>query len=154
MLGSLLAGLDRDAGPQFFANIGDWRGDHFKSSDESNCAGWLRDLFVREQDERTLLVGQAVPRSWLAPGKYCGIEKTATWFGPVSVLYTGGDRELLCQLKGPTRNHPKEIRLRFRHPQERPLAGATVNGKTWRKFAGEWLTLPGDIGTATITARY
>ena len=25
--------------------MGDWRGDHFKSSDEANCAGWLRYLF-------------------------------------------------------------------------------------------------------------
>ena len=66
---------------------------------------------VHPHQALALLVGQAVPRSWLAPGKYCGIEKTATWFGPVSVLYTGGDREILCQLKGPTRNCPKEIRL-------------------------------------------
>ena len=134
--------------------MGDWRGDHFKSSDESNCAGWLRYLFVREQDDQTLLIGQAIPRQWVASGQYCGIEKTATWFGPVSVLYTGGDREILCQLKGPTRNPPKEIRLRFRHPQEKPLARVTVNGKSWKQFKGEWVTLPGDIGVTTLTGSF
>ncbi len=134
--------------------MGDWRGDHFKSSDESNCAGWLRYLLVREQDDHTLLIGQAVPREWLAPGKSCGIEKTATWFGPVSALYTGGDTTLLCQLKGPTRNPPREIRLRFRHPGEKSPAAVTVNGKPWKKFQGEWVTLPGDVGVATISARY
>ena len=71
--------------------MGDWRGDHYKSSDESNAAGWLRYLFVREEGEQ-LLIGQAVPREWLRPGQRCGIERTATYFGPASVLYTGGDR--------------------------------------------------------------
>jgi hypothetical protein len=134
--------------------MGDWRGDHFKSSDEANCTGWLRYLFVREEDEKTLLIGQAVPRDWLKPGKYCGMEKTATWFGPVSVLYTGGDQEITCQLKGPTRNPPKEIRLRFRHPQEEPLARVAVNGKPWKRFSGEWVTLPGNVGVATIAASF
>jgi hypothetical protein len=134
--------------------MGDWRGDHFKSSDEANCTGWLRYLFVREDSDQALLIGQAIPRDWLRPGKYCGIEKTATWFGPVSVLYTGGDNEILCQLKGPTRNPPKEVRLRFRHPQEKPLTSVTVNGKPWKEFKGEWVTLPGDAGAATITASF
>jgi hypothetical protein len=135
-------------------DMGDWRGDHFKSSDEANCTGWLRYLFVREENEKTLLIGQAIPRDWLKPGTHCGIEKTATWFGPVSVLYTGGDNEILCQIKGPTRNPPKEIRLRFRHPTEAPIAGVTVDGKPWKKFAGEWVQLPGDIGVATVTASF
>ena len=134
--------------------MGDWRGDHFKSSDESNCAGWLRDLFVREENDRILLFGQAVPREWLQPGRHCGMDKAATWFGPASVLYTGGDQEILCQIKGPTRNPPKEIRVRFRHPQEKVLAGVTVNGKSWKKFQGEWVTLPGDVGVAAVKATF
>ncbi|MBN2505155.1 MAG: hypothetical protein JXQ71_00530 [Verrucomicrobia bacterium] len=134
--------------------MGDWRGDHFKSSDEANCAGWLRHLFVREQDDRTLLVGQAVPREWLAPNRHCGMEKAATWFGPVSVLYTGGDRDLLCQLKGPTRNPPETLRVRFRHPRALPIRSATLNGNPWPSFGGEWVTLPGNIGDATLTATF
>jgi hypothetical protein len=134
--------------------MGDWRGDHFKSSDESNSAGWLRDLFVREQDEHTLLVGQAIPRDWLKPGQHCGLERAATWFGPVSVLYTGGVGEIACQLKGPVRNPPKTLRLRFRHPQEKALARVTVNDKPWPEFAGEWVTLPGAVGVAEVKAAF
>ena len=48
-------------------DISEWRGDHFKSSDEANMAGWLRYLFVREEGD-TLLIGQAVPRDWLRAG--------------------------------------------------------------------------------------
>ena len=45
--------------------MGDWRGDHFKSSDESNACGWLRQIFVREDGDQ-LILGQAVPRDYLA----------------------------------------------------------------------------------------
>jgi hypothetical protein len=133
--------------------MGDWRGDHFKSSDEANTAGWLRYLFVREEGD-TLLVGQAVPRGWLAPGQRCGLERTATWFGSTSILYSGEPDRITAQLTGPRRNPPKDIRLRFREPTGRTLSSVRVNGEPWKKFAGEWVTLPGDIGGATIIATY
>ncbi len=133
--------------------MGDWKGDHYKSSDEANIAGWLRYLFVREEGD-ALLIGQAIPRDWLRPGQKCGIERTATWFGPTSVLYTGGGNEITATLDGPTRNPPKEILLRFREPNGRPLKSVTVNGKSWRKFESEWVRLPGDVGKATVVARF
>jgi len=133
--------------------LGDWRGDHYKSSDESNAAGWLRHLFVREEGD-ALLVGQAVPREWLRPGQQCGLERTGTYFGPAGVLYTGGRDEITARLRGPQRNPPGEIRLRFRAPGQLPPASVSVNGQPWKKFKGEWVQLPGDIGAATVVARY
>lgn len=129
-----------------------WRGDHFKSSDEANCSGWLRQLFVREDNESTLLLGQAVPRAWLVPGSTCGIERTATWFGPVSLRYTASATAITATLAGPTRNPPRTLRLRFRPPAEHPLTHVTVNGQSWKRFAGEWVELPGDIGPAEVVA--
>ena len=134
-------------------DISSWRGDHFKSSDESNTAGWLRYLFVREEGD-ALLIGQAVPREWLRAGQQSGIERTVTYFGPTSVRYIGGQNQITAQLDGPTRNPPKEIRLRFREPNGRRPKSVTVNGKAWRKLQGEWVTLPGDVGIATVTARF
>jgi hypothetical protein len=133
--------------------MGDWRGDHFKSSDESNACGWLRQLFVNESGEQ-LLLGQAVPREWLAPGRRCGIERAATYFGQTSVLYAGARGEISATIGGPTRNPPRQIRLRFRTPGERPLRSVSVNGKTWKRFTGDWVELPGDIGKAQVLARY
>jgi hypothetical protein len=133
--------------------LGDWTGDHYKSSDEANAAGWLRYLFVRE-DSNTLLIGQAVPREWLRPGQQCGIQRTATYFGLASVLYTAGQDEITARLQGPQRNPPKEIRLRFRAPNERPPVSVTVDGKPWKKCNGDWVQLPGNIGSATVVARY
>jgi len=133
--------------------LGDWTGDHYKSSDESNVAGWLRYLFVREEGD-TLLLGQAVPRQWLKSGERCGVERTATYFGPASVVFASGGNEITATLEAPRRNPPKEVRLRFREPGGRPLASVKVNGKPWERFKGEWVQLPGDIGAASVVARY
>jgi hypothetical protein len=131
-------------------NLDDWRGDHFKSSDEANCAGWLRQLFVREHDEQTLWIGQAIPRDWLKPGAECGLERAATWFGPMSVRYRGNEGSISAEISGPTRNPPKLLRVRFRNPAERVLSRVTVNGQPWTRFAGEWVELPGDIGRTRL----
>jgi hypothetical protein len=133
--------------------LDDWRGDHFKSSDEANAAGWLRSLFVRE-DGKNLLLGQAVPREWLKPERITGLARAATHFGPVSVLYTGGRDDIIAKIEGPRRQPPQRIHLRFRAPGERRLAQVTVNGEAWYQFQGEWVYLPGDIGNATIVARF
>ena len=133
--------------------MGDWLGDVYKSSDEANVCGWLRKLFVRE-DGDVLLIGQAVPRDWLKPGQRCGMENTATYFGNTSVIYQGGSGSITARLQGPTRNPPRQIRLRFRTPGEKPLASVTVNGQSWKKLDGDWVILPGNIGAAVIVATY
>jgi len=133
--------------------MGDWRGDHFKTSDEANACGWLRYLFFRE-DEDVLLVGQAIPREWLKPGQRCGMERAATWFGPTSVSYQPEPGRITATLEGPTRNPPREIRVRFRTPGGESLRRVMVNGNAWRRFAGDWVILPGNIGTAAIVVAY
>lgn len=131
--------------------MGDWRGDHYKSSDEANAAGWLRDLFVREEGDE-LLLGQAVPREWVAPGKACGLERAATWFGPMSLRFAGEPDRILATLEGPQRNPPRAIRLRFRPPEGRAVSRVTVDGAPWKRIEGDWVVLPGDIGRATVVA--
>ncbi len=133
--------------------MGDWAGDQYKTSDEGNACGWLREMFVREEGDG-LLIGQAVPRDWLAPGKRCGIENTATYFGNTSVIYEAGQGTISAKLQGPTRNPPKTIRLRFRMPGEKSLKLVTVNGRPWRDLDRDWVILPGNIGAATVTATY
>lgn len=100
------------------------------------------------------MIGQAVPRNWLKPGAKCGIENTATYFGNTSIIYQGAPASITAKLQGPTRNPPREIRLRFRTPGEKPLATVTVNGHSWKKLGGDWVILPGNIGKAEIIATY
>jgi len=116
-------------------NIGDWRGDHYKSSDEANSTYWLRMMFVQERGDE-LWVGAAVPRYWLADGKQCGIAKARTYFGPMSVWFESyankGRIEML--LNPPRRNPPKRILVRFRHPEGQQMKRCEVNGKPYKRF--------------------
>jgi hypothetical protein len=133
--------------------MGDWRGDHYKTSDEANACGWLRLLFVREEGD-ALLVGQAIPRDWLKAGQECGIENAATYFGNTSVIYHVASGSITADLRGPTRNPPHEIRLRFRAPGGKSPAKVIVNGRRWKNLDGDWVILPGDIGRVSIIAAY
>jgi hypothetical protein len=130
----------------------DWRGDHYKSSDESNCAGWLRQLFLREEGDE-LFVGQAVPRDWLKPGQTCGIQNAATYFGKTSVLYTAETDRLTAAFEGAQRNGPKVIHLRFRPPTGRQVVKVTVNGRPVKASPADWIELPGNIGKAEVIAK-
>jgi hypothetical protein len=40
----------------------------------------------------------------------------------------------------------------MRYPSR--ISGVMINGKPWKKFKGEWVQLPGNIGSATVVARY
>ena len=82
------------------------------------------------------------------------MQNTATYFGNTSVIYQGGSGTITARLQGPTRNPPREIRLRFRTPGEKPIAGVTVNGRPWKKLDGNWVILPGNIGKADVVAAY
>ena len=134
-------------------NMGDWRGDHFKTSDEANACGWLRQLFVREQGNE-LWLGQAVPREWLRPGQNCGIRRAATYFGPASVIYSGGENQITAQVEGPTRNPPARVRVRFRTPTGQPVRSVELDGKEWARFSDDWVDLPGTVGKAVVVVRY
>jgi hypothetical protein len=133
--------------------LGDCRGDHYKSSDEANAAGWLRYLFVREEGDE-LLLGQAVPRGWLRPGNRIGVENACTHFGQMSLTYEADGEGITARLHGPRRNPPARIRLRFRPPEGTEVSTFYVNAEAWSDYDGGWVYLPGDVGEATVRANY
>jgi hypothetical protein len=48
------------------------------------------------------------------------------------------------------------ILLRIRHPEDKPMTGVTVNGKTWRDFDAtkEWVKIPGASGKYEVEVSY
>ena len=133
-------------------------GDHFKTSDEAQSTYWLRLMFVNERGG-DLYLGQAIPRYWLADGNRIGIERSASYFGPLSWQMTsnvdGG--EIRATVTPPTRNRPKTIYVRLRHPESKPMKSVTVNGRVWERLdpKKEWVVLPGDVqGVQVVVARY
>jgi len=109
--------------------LADWRGDHFKSSDEALSTWWLRLMFLAEHGDE-LFVGQAIPREWFGDGQTMRVERAQTHFGEVSLeivseVATGTVR---VELHPPLRNPPERICLRVRHPDCKPMRAAWVNG--------------------------
>ncbi len=138
-------------------NFGDWRGDHYKASDEANSTYWLRMMFVQERDD-ALWLGAAIPRGWLTDGRKIGIRNAATHFGPLSMQMESGVTagEIRMTVDPPRRNPPARIRARFRHPEGRPMVRCEVNGKPHRAFdpKTEWVELSEWAGQTVIVAHY
>jgi len=101
-------------------------------------------MFIQERGSE-LLLGAAVPRYWLAPGKRCAIVEAATYFGPTSVRFESmADKgRIEMTIDPPRRNPPTRILTRFRHPDEKRMTRCEVNGKVHSQFdpAKEWVVL-------------
>ncbi len=128
-------------------DLGDWRGDHYKASDESNSTYWLRLMFIEDdRGDEVLRLGMALPRTWLADGQNPAIEQAATHFGPMTLRYeskaTSGS--IMAVVEPPTRRAPKQVLLRFRHPETKPIQRVELDGRPWSKFDPdkEWVELP------------
>ena len=140
-------------------DLGNWRGDHYKASDEANTTYWLRLMFVEDdRGDDVLRLGLALPRAWLADGQSPSLERAATHFGPMTIAFASQAKsgQITATIDPPTRRLPKETVLRFRHPGEKPLRKVEVNGKAWDRFdpAREWVLLPPLKERTTVVAHY
>jgi len=110
-------------------NMGDFRGDHYKTSDEANSTYWLRMMFVLERGG-DLWLGAAIPRYWLADGQRIGIENASTYFGAMSVSFESeaANGRITMRVEPPKRNPPQRIIARFRHPEGKRMTHCEVNG--------------------------
>jgi hypothetical protein len=159
--------LARDDLPRFFEwlfhNVGFVLHQDFRVGVESwdgvpSCAPgdgerWqiIRKMFVNEfggydGSEQSLWLLQAIPRSWLNPGDRLSVKEMATTFGGIvdlSVRVAGDGNSVI--VKGELQKlavKPKEIRVRLRSGDGRPLASATVNGQAVEVQSGDMILLP------------
>jgi hypothetical protein len=96
----------------------------------------VRDLFVREcggydGSRQGLFLLQAIPRSWLRPGDRLAVTDMGTHFGGrISLdvqVPADGDSVAVDAKLASLAVKPKEIRIRLRSGDGRPLQSATVN---------------------------
>jgi hypothetical protein len=117
-----------------------------------------RNMLIQERND-TLLLCQATPRAWLRPGQQIIVERAPTWFGPVSMIIQSTARAevITAKVSLAGSQRPRELRLRFRHPETKPLRQVRVNGKSWKEFdvKNEWVRI-GNPSTPAyeIEARY
>ena len=127
---------------------------------------WLgiRGMFVNERggydgSRQSLWLLQAVPREWLKPGSVMSVRDMPTCFGGtvslnVWVAGNGHSVEAAVELKS-LAVAPKEIVVRLRSGDGRPLASATVNKRKVPVLPGDTIRLPvKKDGTFSIVGRF
>lgn len=137
--------------------MGDWRGDHYKASDESQSTYWLRLMFISEEGDN-LFLGKAIPRLWMRDGQTASISNAATYFGRMGFeMRSAVSRGTITMVvQPPARNLPDTIYARFRHPEGKKMIGVRVNGRTWEYFDAdrELVQLPPLEEKTTIIVKY
>ena len=95
----------------------------------------FRNLLVME-DGQNLWLARATPRAWLEQGKRISVKNAPTHFGAVDfeVESDVDHGQITATIQMPSRNPPKEVWLRLRHPTSASIACVTVNGKPWKDF--------------------
>ena len=136
--------------------LSNYKGDHFKSSDEALNTSWIRWMFIWDED-KDLYLSKVMPRYWLAEGKEVSIKRAQTHFGPMSmsIKSSAAAGSIEMTIEPPTRNLPGAIYARFRHPEGKSMNRVTVDGKPWDKFdpAKEWVILP-PLAEKTVVVAY
>src|SRR5690606_32878694 len=118
-----------------------------------------RKMLLNEMGYDTLMIGQAIPRDWLKDGKRIEVKSAPTYFGEVSFSIEGlsSKNEIKATVNLSERNPPKELLVRFRHPDEKPILSVVVNGEVWEDFdvKKEYVKIP-NAGESKyiITAQY
>ncbi len=104
-----------------------------------------------------MLLARGVPRAWLADGQVIRVARAPTCLGPLSyeIRSRVAAGEIQARIEPPRRNPPAgmRLRLRLRHPDGKPIAAVTVNGRPWRQFDRQTITLEG-IDDLAILARF
>lgn len=117
-----------------------------------------RRMLINELGNDTLMIGQAAPREWLQSGKQVEVKNAPTYFGPVSLTIDGqSGNELKAIVELSNRNPPKQLLVRLRQPDEKPIRSVTVNGQPWKNFdvKKEYISIPNPSATTyVISAKY
>ena len=128
---------------------------------DNGTAGWFlenfRNLLVME-DGQSLWVARATPRVWLEQGKKIAVKNAPTYFGTLAyeIVSDVDHGKITATVEMPSRNPPKSVLVRFRHPKAAPIKSVTVNGQPWTGFNKdkEVIELTGLTGKVAVAASY
>jgi hypothetical protein len=117
----------------------------------------FRNLLVME-DGDSLWLARATPRAWLEQGKQISVKNAPTHFGTIAyeIVSDAENGTIAATIEMPSRNPPKSVLLRLRHPKAVPIKSVTVNGGPWMDFdpAKETISLHDLKGTVKVESRY
>jgi hypothetical protein len=119
----------------------------------------LRNMLVREVDDKTLILGQATPRDWLEDSKDIDVSGAPTRFGPISFHIRSESRkgQISARVRLSSTDHLDKLLVRLRHPEEKAIRTVSVNGQDSKAFNAdrEWIEIEKPrAGTYEILANY
>jgi hypothetical protein len=115
-------------------------------------------LMLVMEEGNTLWLARAAPRAWFAQGKRISVKNSPTHFGSVgyAIISDADNGKIAASVQMPSRNPPKSVLLRFRHPNALPMKSVTVNGSPWTDFdpVKEVISLHDVLGTIKVESHY
>ena len=103
-------------------------------------------------------IARATPRVWLEQGKKIVVKNAPTYFGTLAyeIVSDLDNGKINAAIEVPSRNPPRSIFVRFRHPKATPIKSVMVNGKPWTQFNTdkEVIEVVGLTGNVTVAASY
>ena len=114
-------------------------------------------MLIYEENGNDICLSFGVPRAWLEDGKKIEVKNSQTCFGPVSyeIESSVSDGRIQASVHhdcGPV--NARSIQLKLRHPEGKPIRKVTVDGKTWKGFTDEIITLPGNTKNSKVVAYF
>ena len=116
--------------------------EHFNHSgawDKTHETGYFlhqtRTMLVTERGDQ-LWLAAFITSNWLQDGMEVAVTNAPTRFGPVAYRLSSHvkDGYIEANIEPPTRDAPKLLVLRLRHPDGQRIRRVTVNGKSHRNF--------------------
>lgn len=138
---------------EHFHNHGGWNKTHE--------TGWFlcqtRIMLLQERGDQ-LWLAPFVTRNWLKQGMTIDVQNMPTSFGRAGYRVDSKVDQGVIEavIDPPTVKPPKQIVLRLRHPQEKPIKQVMVNGRPHQDFdpAAESITVRPDSRRMTLKVRY
>ena len=128
-----------------------------KTFEEAAFLERARAMLVME-DGKNLWLARATPRAWLKQGEKIAVKNAPTYFGTVAfeIVSDVEHGKIAATVEMPSRNPPKTVLVRFRHPQALPMKRVTVNGNSWADFdpIAEAIRLHDVRGAVKLEAAY
>jgi len=135
--------------------LGHGVGPFYKSSDEGKALVWLRAFLLHEEGE-TLYLGLGAPRAWFAPGQTFGVQRMASFFGPVTYRVEAAEADVAVTIDLGGDRPPGELIVHLRRPGRPAMQRVTVNGVAHTDFDPdeEIVRIAAPSGVLTVRAEY
>jgi hypothetical protein len=138
---------------EHFAGVAAWN----KTHETGYFLHQTKLMMVMERGEE-LWLAPCVTNDWLKDGLTVAATNAPTRFGPVSfrIVSAAGQGHIDATIDPSTRRSPRQIVLRLRHPEGKPIRNVTVNGQAHDDFdaSKEIIRLAPSQAKITVRASY